>query len=142
MPYSTQRRASPSHSTSESTSDFPVPTGSVIGQNVNTDSGHIDQGAVDIDALAAAVVDRLADDPRALRHMVEMEEECLTMKDVCQRLGVAKAETVRAAIESGEIYLPMFKVGGRWRITRRAFRKAAERGFKPPKRAGRKITTP
>ncbi len=49
---------------------------------------------MDTEALAAAVAERLAQSPDALRHMAEMEEELLTLDDVRARLGFSKNETV------------------------------------------------
>ena len=91
-----------------------------------------------LDALAARIVDGIALSPDALRHMAEMEEELLTLDDVRRRLGFSKDETVLRLVKTGG--LPMFKIAGRWRITRRAYRQAALRQFKPPKRSTTKIS--
>ena len=92
-----------------------------------------------IDALAAAVAERLAQSPSALRHITEMEEELLTLDQVKQRLGVRRDETVRRLIQTGG--LPMFKMPGSksWVITRKAYRQAMQRQFRPLKRASRQI---
>ena len=91
-----------------------------------------------LDALAASIVDRLLRDGEALRHVVEMEEELLTLDDVRRRLGFSKNETVVRLVKSGG--LPMFKIGGEWRITRAGYRKAALRQFSPPKRSTNKLS--
>ena len=90
-----------------------------------------------IDALAAAVAERLAQSPSTLRCMAAMEEELLTLDDVRARLGFSKNDTVVRLVQAGG--LPMFKIGGQWRITRKEYRKAALRQFKPLKRSNIKI---
>ena len=60
------------------------------------------------------------------------EETLLTMDDIKTRLGIKRDETVLRLIRTGG--LPMVKISGKWHITRRAYRRAMHRYFKPPKR--------
>ena len=93
-----------------------------------------------LDDLATRIVSKLMHTPGALRQIADMEEELLTIEDVRKRLGVKDRKTVIALVQSGG--LPMFKIGGQWRITRRAYRQAMLRGFKPLKRSKTTVKFP
>lgn len=91
--------------------------------------------------LAAEVIvqlrDLLADERAAdgLRRVLDMEDELLSLDDVCRLTGFGDTK-VRELVRRRAI--PMLKIGGDWRITRRAYRAAAAAGFAPP--SGRVMT--
>lgn len=61
-----------------------------------------------------------------LRRVVGIEDELLTTDDLMALTKFGRKK-VLAMLHDGRI--PGFKLDGEWRITRRAFRQAADRGF-------------
>lgn len=92
-------------------------------------------GRLSSEAIAAEVVRGLMDRPAGVSAVVEklaeLEETPLSMKDVINRLPHSRTK-VEEMVARGRI--PMIKVEGRWLITRKAFRRAAEAGFPLPRR--------
>ena len=90
-------------------------------------------------ALVACIVEGLVRDPDALRHVVAMEDEMLDVAYVRRALGFAKNESVMRLVKIGG--LPMFRIPGsrHWRISRKEFRKAVARQFRPLKRSNKKF---
>ena len=80
-------------------------------------------------------MESIARNPEALRRVVEMEEQLLTLDDVRDRLRLKTKDAVLNAIRKGEIFLPLIKFGNRYYITRKAFRTCSDRQFKTPKRS-------
>lgn len=93
---------------------------------------HNDPEGPTAEAVAVEAVRALLKDREALEALWKKEETLLTMDDVLDRVPSSRP-VVKEMIDRRRI--PMVKVRGKWVITRKAFREAAERGFPEPKNA-------
>ena len=82
------------------------------------------------EALAVEAVRALLKDREALDELWKEEESVLTIDDVLERVPWSRP-TVMKMVKKREI--PMVKKRGKWIMTRKAYRRALERGFEAPK---------
>jgi hypothetical protein len=106
--------------------------------------GHTDPAEIAAEVLVH-LRGLLADErsAEALRRVLDMEDQLLTVADIQRLTGFGRTKVDRLVQLRA---IPMFRMPtddgepkGDWRITRRAFREAAARGFAVPK--GRVMTT-